>query len=44
MAERVKDDLISNHGVDLVAGPDSYLDLPGLIASVEPVRKPSTWS
>ena len=35
MAERVKDDLIANHGVDLVAGPDSYLDLPGLIASVE---------
>lgn len=39
MAERVKDDLIANHGVDLVAGPDSYLDLPGLIASVENGQK-----
>lgn len=35
MAERVKEDLIANHGVDLVAGPDSYLDLPSLFASVE---------
>lgn len=33
MAERVKDDLVSNHGVDIVAGPDSYLDLPALFAS-----------
>ncbi len=35
MAERVGRDLIDNHGVDLVAGPDSYLDLPALIASAE---------
>lgn len=35
MAERMKDELISNHGVDLVAGPDAYLDLPNLIAAVE---------
>ena len=35
MAERVKDDLIVNHGVDLVAGPDSYLDLPALFAAAE---------
>ncbi len=35
MAERVKEDLISNHHVDLVAGPDSYLALPDLFASVE---------
>lgn len=35
MAERVGQDLIDNHGVDLVAGPDSYLDLPALIASAE---------
>lgn len=35
MAERVKDDLINNHHVDLVAGPDSYLTLPDLIAQVE---------
>jgi tRNA-2-methylthio-N6-dimethylallyladenosine synthase len=35
MAERVKDDLISKHHVDLVAGPDSYLSLPDLFAAVE---------
>lgn len=39
MAERVKDNLINNHGVDLVAGPDSYLDLPNLFASVEAGEK-----
>lgn len=35
MAERVGRDLIDNYGVNLVAGPDSYLDLPALIASAE---------
>ncbi len=35
MAERVQADLVENHGVDLVAGPDSYLDLPALFASAE---------
>ena len=35
MAERVKETLITDHGVDLVAGPDAYLDLPNLINSVE---------
>lgn len=35
MAERAKTDLIENCGVDLVAGPDAYLDLPNLMASVE---------
>lgn len=35
MGERVKDELIDNHGVDLVAGPDSYLDLPNLIGNAE---------
>lgn len=35
MAERVKDDLIKNHGVNLVAGPDSYMDLPNLIGAAE---------
>lgn len=35
MAERVKDDLIDNHHVDLVAGPDSYLSLPELFAAAE---------
>ena len=39
MAERVKDDLITNYGVDLVAGPDSYLDLPALIGAVEAGEK-----
>ena len=39
MAERVKDDLINNHEVDLVAGPDSYLDLPNLFAAVENGQK-----
>ena len=35
MAERVKDDLIENHYANLVAGPDSYLQLPDLIAQCE---------
>lgn len=39
MAERVKDDLINNHHVDLVAGPDSYLSLPDLIAQAEAGHK-----
>lgn len=34
MAERVKEDLLKQ-GADLVAGPDSYLDLPNLISAVE---------
>ena len=39
MAERVKDSLIENHGVDLVAGPDAYLDLPNLFSAVEAGQK-----
>ncbi|MDE5989467.1 MAG: tRNA (N6-isopentenyl adenosine(37)-C2)-methylthiotransferase MiaB, partial [Duncaniella sp.] len=39
MGERVKEELIERHGVDLVAGPDSYLDLPNLFASVEAGEK-----
>ncbi len=35
MAERVKDDLINDYGVDIVAGPDSYLSLPELFAAAE---------
>ncbi len=35
MAERVRETLINDHGVDVVAGPDSYLDLPSLFASAE---------
>ncbi len=26
MAERVREELVTNHGVDLVAGPDAYLE------------------
>ncbi|MEG1563533.1 MAG: tRNA (N6-isopentenyl adenosine(37)-C2)-methylthiotransferase MiaB [Bacteroides sp.] len=39
MAERVKDELIEQHHVDLVVGPDAYLSLPELIASVEAGEK-----
>ena len=35
MAERVKEELLEKHHVDLVAGPDSYLSLPDLIAQAE---------
>ncbi len=35
MAERVKDDLIQNHFTNLVCGPDSYLNLPDMIAQCE---------
>ena len=39
MAERVRDELIHKHGVDLVAGPDAYLDLPALFAAAEEGRE-----
>lgn len=39
MAERVKDELITQHGVDIVVGPDAYLDIPNLINSVEQGEK-----
>ena len=39
MAERVKDDLIENHHAQLVAGPDSYLNLPYMIAQAETGNK-----
>ena len=35
MAERAKGELIEKHHVDLVVGPDSYLDLPNLVGAVE---------
>ena len=35
MAERVKDELIKDYQVDLVVGPDAYLDLPNLVGAVE---------
>ena len=39
MAERVKDDLLTNHHADLVAGPDAYLSLPDLVAQAETGHK-----
>lgn len=35
MAERVQEKLIEEHHADLVAGPDSYMSLPDLIAQAE---------
>ena len=39
MAERVQQDLLENHGADLVAGPDAYLTLPDLVAQAETGHK-----
>lgn len=39
MAERVKEELLEKHGVDLVAGPDAYLTLPDLTAQAETGHK-----
>ena len=39
MAERLKQELIERHHTDIVAGPDSYLNLPELIASAEAGHK-----
>ena len=39
MAERVREDLTEKHGVDLVAGPDAYLDIPALFAAAEAGQK-----
>ncbi len=39
MAERIQGELIERHGVDFVAGPDSYLDLPNLVGAVEAGEK-----
>ena len=35
MAERVRQDLINNHHANLVCGPDSYLNLPDMVAQCE---------
>lgn len=35
MAERLGEELTTEYKVDFVAGPDSYLDIPNLIAQVE---------
>jgi len=39
MAERLKDKFLENKTVDLVAGPDSYRDLPRLIKILESKSK-----
>lgn len=39
MAERVKEELLTDHQVDLVAGPDAYMDLPNLAGAVEKGEK-----
>ena len=39
MAERVKEELINKYQVDLVAGPDAYMDLPNLVGTVEQGEK-----
>ena len=39
MAERMKEKLIEDYGVDIVAGPDAYLDLPALFATAEQGEK-----
>lgn len=35
MAERIGQELIDEYGVDFIAGPDAYLDIPNLIGQVE---------
>lgn len=35
MAERAKSELINRHHVDVVVGPDAYLDLPNLVGAAE---------
>ena len=35
MAERMGDELTRNWGVDFVAGPDAYMDIPNLLAQCE---------
>ena len=39
MAERMQKELLGHPAVDVVAGPDSYLDLPNLIAQAEQGEK-----
>ena len=35
MAERLRERLVEDHGANLVAGPDSYADLPALVGAAE---------
>ena len=39
MAERMGQELIKEYGVDFVAGPDAYLDIPNLLAQCEQGHK-----
>ena len=39
MAERLGETLIKEHGVDFVAGPDSYMDIPNLLAQCDQGHK-----
>ena len=39
MAERMGQELIDRYGVDFVAGPDAYLDIPNLLAQCEQGHK-----
>lgn len=39
MAERIKEDLLERKVIDMVVGPDAYLDLPNLIGAVEAGEK-----
>ena len=39
MAERMGQELIDTYGVDFVAGPDAYLDIPNLLAQCEAGHK-----
>ena len=39
MAERMQKELLEHPAIDLVAGPDAYLDLPNLIAQAEQGEK-----
>ena len=39
MAERMGEELLNDRGVDFVAGPDAYLDIPNLLAEVEQGHK-----
>lgn len=40
MAERLKDELLEGKGVDLVAGPDSYRNLPQMLEALSCSRQP----
>ena len=39
MAERIKEDLLERKVIDMVVGPDAYLDLPNLVGAVESGEK-----